>query len=134
MNRTLSILAAGLLAFASNAQDQSYADCVTKSNSSWGKPCAKCEAYTEVYKRDYSGVYQIELKNTCSEQIEVKVAMQEKNGKWRTFPIRALAAGETMMAFACNGTGKYLYWARRLQDTEIVLPSDHEILVEYRNR
>jgi hypothetical protein len=127
-------MAGGLLALALNAQDQSYADCVTKSSSTWGKACEKCEAYTEVYKRDYSGVYQIELKNTCSEQIEVKVAMQEKNGKWRTFPIRALAAGETMMAFACNGTGKYLYWARRLQDTEIVLPSDHEILVEYRNR
>ncbi len=134
MTHTLSLLAGCLLALSMNAQDQSYADCVTKVNSSWGKPCEKCEAYTEVFKRDYSGVYQIELKNTCSEQIEVKVAMQEKTGKWRTFPIRALAAGETMMAFACNGTGKYLYWARRLQDTEIVLPSDHEILVEYRNR
>ncbi len=134
MTRILSCLAGGLMALILHAQDQSYADCVTKSNSSWGKPCAKCEAYTEVYKRDYSGVYQIELKNTCSEQVEVKVAMQEMNGKWRTFPIRALAAGETMLAFACNGTGKYLYWARRLQDTEILLPSDHDILVEYRNR
>lgn len=116
------------------AQDQNYADCVTKAKSNWGQPCEKCEAYTESYKRDYRGVYQIELKNTCNEDVELKVAMQESNGRWRTFPVKALAAGETMTAFACNGTGKYLYWVRRLNDTEILLPSDQEILTEYRDR
>ena len=116
------------------AQDQNYADCVAKAQSNWGQPCEKCEAYKDSYKRDYSGVYQIELKNTCNEAIELKVAMQESNGRWRTFPIKPLAAGETMTAFACNGTGKYLYWVRRLNDTEILLPSDHEILTEYRDR
>ena len=134
MNRTLPLTLGALLLLPAAAQDQNYADCLTKSASSWGKPCDKCEAYTEVYKRDYRGVYQIELKNTCSETIEVKVAMQEANWRWRTFPIKALAAGEVMSAFACNGTGKYLYWVRRLNDTEILLPSDHEILVEYRDR
>jgi hypothetical protein len=123
-----------VLGLASHAQDQNYADCVTKAQSNWGQPCPKCEAYTEVYKRDYHGVYQIELKNTCNEAVELKVAMQESNGRWRTFPIKALAGGETMTAFACNGTGKYLYWARRLNDTEILLPSDQEILTEYRDR
>ncbi len=116
------------------AQDQNYADCVVKASSSWGKTCPKCEAYTEVYKRDYSGVYQIELKNTCNEAVELKVAMQESNGSWRTFPIKALAAGESMTAYACSGTGKHLYWVRRLNDTEILLPSDQEILTEYHDR
>ncbi len=116
------------------AQDQNYADCVAKSQSSWGRPCDKCEAYTESYKRDYRGVYQIELKNTCGDAVELKVAMQEGNGRWRTFPVKALAPGENMTAFACNGTGKYLYWVRRLNDTEILLPSDQEILTEYRDR
>jgi hypothetical protein len=117
-----------------NAQDQSYADCVVKINSTWGKQCDKCEAYKDGYKRDYSGVYQLELKNSCSETVEVKVATQEKNGTWRTFPVKALTTGETMTAFACQGTGKYMYWVRKLNDTEVVIPSDQEILVEYRGR
>jgi len=120
------------LAVNGHAQDQTYADCVVKSTSTWGKPCEKCEAYKEGFKRDYGGVYQIELKNACNETVELKVAMQEKNGIWRTFPTKALAAGETMTAFACDGTGKYLYWVRRLNDTEILLPSDQEILSDYR--
>lgn len=124
-------LAAGL---ALHAQDQSYADCVVKASSSWGRPCEKCEAYREGFKRDYTGVYQVELKNACSEVVEVKVAVQETNGNWRTFPIKQLAADQTMTAFACNGTGKYLYWVRRLNDTEIILPSDAEIVTAYRGK
>jgi hypothetical protein len=134
MNRIVTLSALLLTVSTAWAQDQSYADCISKEKSTWGQPCPKCEAYTEVYKRDYSGVFQIELKNVCKEPVELKVAMQEKNGHWRTFPIKALDAGGTMTAFACNGTGKYLYWVRRLNDTEIVLPSDQQILVEYRDR
>lgn len=134
MTRELLPLLLALTTVAAAAQDRDHADCVVKTHSDWGQPCDKCEAYTESYKRDYRGVYRIELKNTCAEVIELKVAMQEANGRWRTFPIKALANGESMTAFACNGTGKYLYWARRLNDTEILLPSDHEILSEYRDR
>ena len=135
MNRTISLPMLLLFLCASaSAQDQNYAECVTKVQSNWGQPCEKCEAYTDSYKRDYRGVYQIELKNTCNEPVELKVAMQESNERWRTFPIKALAAGESMTAFACNGTGKYLYWVRRLNDTEILLPSDQDILTEYRDR
>ena len=117
-----------------SAQDQSYADCVVKINSTWGQPCEKCEAYKEGFKRDFSGVYQLQLKNSCNETVEVKVATQEKNGVWRTFPVKALTSGETMTAYACTGTGKYMYWVRKLNDTEVVIPSDQEILVEYRGR
>lgn len=134
MTRTTIILALLLLPCTMPAQDRNYADCLVKSASNWGKPCEKCESYTDSYKRDYRGVYQIELKNTCNDAVEVKVAMQEANGRWRTFPIKALGAGETLSAFACNGTGKYLYWVRRLNDSEILLPSDQEILVEYKDR
>lgn len=132
MRAVLASLLLVLLAHTAQAQDRNYNDCVVKASSSWGKPCEKCEAYTEGYKRDYRGVYQIELKNTCSETVELKVAMQEANGTWRTFPNKMLGAGQSMTAFACNGTGKYLYWVRRLNDTEIALPSDLEIVTEYR--
>ena len=123
-----------LIAFWAGAQDQSYADCLTKTASRWGAPCDKCEQYKEMYKRDFSGTYQVDLQNACSDMIEVKVAMQESNGTWRTFPIKALGAKESMTAFACQGTGKYMYWVRRVNDTETVLPSDQEILTEYRAR
>ncbi|MBL8008970.1 MAG: hypothetical protein JNJ64_00065 [Flavobacteriales bacterium] len=134
MNRLSSTLLAIALAAGAQAQDMDANDCIVKASSAWGKPCEKCEYYKEGYKRDFSGTYSIELQNTCPQLVEVKVAMQEKNGTWRTFPVKALAANETMTAFACQGTGKYLYWVRRVNDTEIVLPSDQEILTEYRGR
>ncbi|MCC6840742.1 MAG: hypothetical protein IT230_11335 [Flavobacteriales bacterium] len=109
------------------AQDQSYADCLVKAGSSWGQPCTKCETYTG-FKRDYSGVYQVQFRNICNEILEVKVAMEEQNGTWRTFPVKALANGDTLSAFACNGTGKVQYWARRVNDTEILLPTDGQIV------
>ena len=112
------------------AQDQTYADCLMKTTSSWGQPCEKCEDY-KGFKRDFSGVYQVELKNSCAEMLEVKVAMEESNGTWRTFPVKTLEGGASMTAFACHGTGKYLYWARRVNDTEIILPSDGEIVSAY---
>jgi hypothetical protein len=134
MNRTLLLLV--LLAFTAlvHAQDRNFDECVVKASSAWGKPCEKCEFYKEGYKRDNSGTYQVELRNDCSETVEVKVAMQEQNGMWRTFPLKVLAANETMTAFACQGTGKYLYWVRRLNDTEVVMPSDREIITEHRSR
>jgi hypothetical protein len=133
MKRLLLIPAFMGMAFNGIAQDQSYSDCVVKVNSAWGEVCEKCEAY-KGYRRDYSGTFRIDLKNACNDIVEVKVAVQEASGTWRTFPIRTLAAGQTTTAFACNGTGKYLYWVRRLNDTEIILPSDQEILTEYRDR
>ncbi|MBL7952330.1 MAG: hypothetical protein JNM62_11500 [Flavobacteriales bacterium] len=132
--KTLILIVLLLVAFWAGAQDQSYADCLTKVTSKWGAPCEKCQAYKENFKRDHSATYQIDLQNACSDMIEVKVAMQEKNGTWRTFPIKALAPKEIMNAFACQGTGKYMYWVRRVNDTEILLPSDQEILTEYRPR
>jgi hypothetical protein len=119
-----------LLAFWAGAQ----ADCLVKTNSKWGAPCDKCESYTEGYKRDFSGTYQVQLKNVCNEIIEVKLAVQEKNGEWRTFPVRSLTPQETFDGYACHGTGKYVYWVRKVNDTEIILPTDREILSEYRGR
>jgi hypothetical protein len=121
-----------LLAFWAGAQDQ--ADCLVKTNSKWGAPCDKCESYTEGYKRDFSGTYQVQLKNVCNEIIEVKLAVQENNGEWRTFPVRSLTPQETFDGYACHGTGKYVYWVRKVNDTEIILPTDREILSEYRGR
>jgi len=134
MTRTLTLTAAFALALTTQAQDQSFSDCLVKTSSKWGAPCEHCFSYIEGYKRDFSGTYQLDLKNACREVIEVKVAVQEKNGTWRTFPVRALGPEESLNAFACEGSGKYLYWVRRANDTEIVLPTDREIITAYNGR
>ena len=123
------------LAFATAAlaQDQSYSDCLVKTASTWGQPCDKCENYTG-YKRDYSGVYHIDLKNVCGDMLDVKVAVEETDGNWHIFPVKTLPGGATMEAFACKGTGKYLYWVRKVNDTEIILPTDGEIASMYRGK
>lgn len=134
MMRTLILTTlCALFWLPSTAQDQTYADCLAKVSSSWGKPCDKCEIY-DGYKRDYSTVYQVQFRNICGEVLEVKVAMEESNGTWRTFPVKALAAGDTLSTYACRGTGKYMYWARRANDTEIILPSDIQIASAYPGR
>ncbi len=136
MRTILTLLTVAAMAFAKNAsaQDQSMSDCLVKTSSKWGAPCEKCENYVEGYKRDFSGTYQIEMKNVCRDVIEVKIAVQEKNGTWRTFPVKALGPEESMSAFACDGSGKYLYWVRKASDTEIILPTDSQIITEYRGR
>ncbi|MBK7946988.1 MAG: hypothetical protein IPJ85_17520 [Flavobacteriales bacterium] len=127
---TAAISAAGMCL----GQDQSYADCLLKTSSRWGAPCEHCQSYVDGFKRDFSGTFQVEFKNACREVIEVKVAMQEKNGTWRAFPVRALGPDERIEAFACEGSGKYLYWVRRANDTEITLPTDREIILAYTTR
>ncbi len=132
--RLLLLITLITLAFWAGAQDRDLTGCVVKVSSQWGAVCDKCEVYKDGYKRDHSGTYQVLLRNDCTELIEVKVAMQEKNGHWRTFPLKALAPQETMKAFACTGTGRYMYWVRRINDNEIIIPSDQEIITEYRGR
>jgi hypothetical protein len=132
MKRYVLMLVLLLLCIIAGAQDS--ADCIVKTGSKWGAACDHCEIYTEGFKRDFSGTYQVQLRNVCKEIIEVKLAVQEKNGEWRTFPVRALAPEETFDGYACQGTGKYVYWARAVSDTEILLPSDREIISEYRGR
>lgn len=134
MKKTILLIILILAAFWASAQDKNYADCLEKTSSKWGAVCEKCEYYNEGYKRDYSGTFQLEMKNTCSEMVEVKIAMEEDNGTWRTFPVKALEPQESIMAFACRGSGKYLYWVRRVDDTEIILPSDREIVAAYNTK
>ncbi|HRH37912.1 MAG TPA: hypothetical protein PK760_06175, partial [Flavobacteriales bacterium] len=84
MNRIPTLITAMVFALATAAQDQNHADCLMKTASKWGAPCENCQSYVEGFKRDFSGTYQVELKNVCRDVIEVKVAVQEKNGTWRT--------------------------------------------------
>jgi hypothetical protein len=129
-----TVLPALLQAGAMEAPPNDPTACIVQRSTRWGVPCETCQVYRDGFRRDHSGTFVIELANTCTEMIEVKVAVQEENGVWRTYPVKALEPGSTMEAFACKGTGRYLYWVRRLDDADVTLPSDGWIMHRYHRK
>lgn len=97
--------------------------CLQKSSSVWGSVCGSCYSYSRSYR--------VNLKNTCNETLDVKVAVQEKSMRWRTYNQLNMAPGDTLSAYACEGTGKYMFWAKRSGDNTILFPSDQEIDNEF---
>jgi D-lyxose ketol-isomerase len=73
----------------------------------------------------------INLKNVCTETLDVKIAVQEKSMRWRTYNQLNMAPGDTISAYACEGTGKYMFWAKKTGDNTILFPSDQEIDIEF---
>lgn len=97
--------------------------CLVKYRSEWYKPCSQC--------LDYSKSYRAYFKNTCKEQLDVKVAAQETDKRWRTFSRLNMAPGDSIVAYACKGTGKHMMWVRKAGDQVIVFPTDEEINQQY---
>lgn len=104
-------------------QDDPLSQCLKKSSSEWASNCGSC------YNSSKS--YRINLKNVCTENLDVKVAVQERSKRWRTFSQNNLAPGDTISSYACEGTGKYVFWNRKAGDKSIVFPTDDEIEKEF---
>lgn len=102
---------------------QSYTDCVVKYRSAWGEDCSQCVKWNDSYV-----VY---LKNTCTESIDVMVCVQESNKEWRRFQHTGMAPGDSLRAYACEGTGKYMAWGRRAGDESVVFPSVEDVNKTY---
>ncbi len=98
-------------------------ECLKKSSSEWGSNCGAC------YNSSKS--FRVNLKNVCQENIDVKVAVQEKTMRWRTFNQNNLAPGDSISAYACEGTGKYIFFTRKAGDKTIVFPADDEVEKDY---
>ena len=98
-------------------------DCVKKYRSEWGRTCSAC--------KQEGNTYTVFLRNECSRTVDVKCAVQEVEKRWRTFTRLNLAVGDSMTAYACNSTGKYLYWVRKAGDKSITFPADEEINITY---
>lgn len=94
-------------------------DCVQKYKSDWGRSCVGCTSARDTYI-----VY---LKNSCDLPLDIKIAVQNKNKTWKVFEKENFGGGDTLVVFSCEGTGKYLKWARKAGDREIVFPSNMEI-------
>ncbi len=100
-----------------------YADCVVKYRSGWGEDCSQCVNWNDSYV-----VY---LKNVCSEKIDVMVCVQEEDKSWRRFQHSAVLPGDSVRAYACVGTGKYLSWSRKAGDEYTVFPTVEEVNKRY---
>lgn len=129
MNPIVSILL-GLCAYvflpsneADTEQQKSYSDCIVKYRSAWGEDCAQCASWKDSYV-----VY---LKNTCDESIDVMICVQESTRKWKRFQHAAMAPGDSLRAYACAGTGKYLAWARKAGDESVVFPTLEQVNEQY---
>ena len=111
-----------LSAFA-QLDDMSYTDCIEKYRSVWGEGCSQCPNYNDSYV-----VY---LKNTCEQAIDVMICVQEDSKDWKRYQHTSMASGDSLRAYACVGTGKYLSWARRAGDESVVFPSIDEVNTDY---
>lgn len=109
--------------FSAMKKEEDLNDCLKKIKSEWSKPCLQCTESTKSYR-----VYFL---NTCTVPLDVKLAAQEKDRRWKTFSFRQVQPGDTLVAYACKGTGKYLYWVKDPEDLYFVFPTDEEINTTY---
>ncbi len=107
----------------SNQPQTDYSECVKKYRSAWGEDCSQCTSWKDSYV-----VY---LKNTCTEPIDVMVCVQEESKQWKKFQHVSMASGDSLRAYACVGTGKYLAWARKAGDESVVFPTMEQVNSDY---
>lgn len=97
--------------------------CVIKENSSWG---GRCLSYG--YSED---MYNVNLVNKCSEKVDLMCCVQRTNGQWRCFYRMDMSSSDTLSAYACKGTGKYLKWVRKAGEVEVKFPSQDQVNQQY---
>lgn len=104
--------------------DAELADCLTKYKSKWGEACNQCGNSPDTYV-----VY---LKNTCSKKLDIMIGVQEESKWWRIVTFLGVNANDTLRAYACKGTGKYLKWAREAGDKSYAFPTQTEVNEQYK--
>ena len=117
------VLIGGLFSSAFLEEDD-LAKYIVKYKSEWGKSCLQCI--------ESKGTYRVYLKNTYTEKLDIKVGVQEKDKRWRIFQRLNFAPYDTMVGYACKGSGKYMVWTKLSSDTSTELPSDGEINTKYK--
>ncbi len=113
----------GIIFISSFISNDDLANFVVKYKSEWGKTCLQCI--------ESKGTYRVYFKNTYSDKLDIKIGVQEKDKKWRTFQRLNFSPNDTVVAYACKGTGKYMIWAKASDDSSTELPKDAEINLQY---
>jgi hypothetical protein len=115
-----------IVGFVSSAflEEEDLAKYIVKYKSEWGKSCLQC--------MESKGTYRVYLKNTYTEKLDIKVGVQEKDKRWRVFQRLNFSPNDTIVGYACKGTGKYMVWTKLSSDSSTELPSDGEINAQYK--
>lgn len=104
-------------------KEKDWDSCVQKESSSWGGRCLNY-GFSE-------DMYNINLINSCSEDLDLMCCVQRINGQWRCFYRLDMSSDDTLTAYACKGTGKYLKWVRKAGDVQVKFPSLNEVNDKY---
>ena len=107
-----------------SAEDKDYIECFKKYASAWGETCPDCKTYKDSYK--------VKLRNECDEKIDVMVCVQEANKTWKRFQWNDVKAKDSVIAYACEGTGKYLKWVRKAGDRSTTFMTVDEVNAKYK--
>lgn len=109
----------------SEYQDMEWNECLTKYASAWGEDCLKCQ-----FKKD---TYKVKLKNTCTDALDVVVCVQEEDKTWKYFAFNGVTPRDSVIGYACKGTGKYLKFVRKAGNKEIILPTADQVNAQYKD-
>ena len=129
MKLSISIVAC-ILMISTNAIAQDLTNALEKIDAKWGETCDKCEYY-KGYERSFEDTYTVFFRNTSNIIIDVQVAVQEKNLAWRIYQFRGIHPLDELSTYACQGTGKYLYWVKKENDPELIFPSEEKVNNNY---
>lgn len=121
--RGILVVAVVMVLMTSFRQEDDLSGKLVKYRSEWGKSCTQC--------KDLIGTYRVYFKNTATQPLDVKVAAQEKDKRWRVFSRLAMQPNDSIVAYACKGTGKYMSWVKAAGDNSITFPTDEEINLQY---
>src|ERR1035438_6608935 len=112
-----------LFAFKSGAKPLQAADdltdCLVKVKSRFGETCSLCGNSPDTYV-----VY---IKSSCSKKLDVMIGVQEASQWWRLSTFLGVNSSDSLRAYACKGTGKFLRWAREAGDQSISFPTQAEV-------
>jgi hypothetical protein len=97
--------------------------CLMKSSSEWASECEQCLMDGNTYR--------INMQNICERKIDVRLAVQEKTMRWKVFNFMDISPGDTLSGYACDGTGRYVYWTRVANDASVVFPTEREIQLQF---
>ena len=112
------------------ANDQDFNECISKVGSEWGSKIGKCAEY-DGYKAKYDDTYRVDLKNTCTETLDVQICVQEEDKSWNCKTLTSIAPNVEFSHYACKGVGKYLRWTRVAGDESIFFPSTDQVNEQY---
>ena len=120
----LSVISLISLSFIIGQEEIDWNSYMKKSTSTWGKPCPEC-----IYNND---IFQYSLRNVGNESVDVLLAIQEKDKSWRCSYHEKVMPNDTILGFACKGTGKVKKWVRRAGDRELEFPTCEQVNKEFR--